>query len=203
MTDSMPERAILIAGGGIGGLAAALALAQCGRHVHVLERRDTFSQAGAGIQIGPNGVHALRKLGLADQLAAVAAQPDYIAIVNGATGEAIAQLQLGESIAQQHGAPYLVAHRADLHGILLAAAQNTSGIEISTNFEVSELTQNDDTVTVTASDGRVVASDLLIGADGQSSDVRTLLGISARITFAGKTAARTTVDVNHLPAPFT
>jgi salicylate hydroxylase len=203
MADSMPERAILVAGGGIGGLAAALALAQRGRRVHVLERHNKFSEAGAGIQIGPNGVHALRKLGLEDQLSALAARPEYIAIVNGATGEAIAQMPLGDSIARQYGTPYLVAHRADLHDILLTAAQETPDIEISTGFEIVELTQDDNTVTVTAGDGRLAEADLLIGADGQRSDVRALLGIASKLTFAGKTAARTTVDVERLPAPFT
>ena len=199
----MTEHAILVGGGGIGGLAAALALAQRGQRVRVLERRKDASEAGAGIQIGPNGVHALRNLGLDEQLAKVAAHPEYIAIVNGPTGEAIVQLPLGAEFDDSFGAPYLVAHRADLHAILLGAARRLPDIEVSEEFEVCDLTQDGDTVTVTAGDGRVATANLLIGADGQRSAIRQLLSIPERLSFAGKSAARTVVDAAELPHPFT
>ena len=117
-----PQRPVLIAGGGIAGLTLALALARRGIASHLLERRAS-RRGGAGIQIGPNGMHVLAGLGVAEQLAAVAARPRAIVVNDGARGRRLAELPLGDAIAARHGAPYLVAHRADLHAVLLAAAR--------------------------------------------------------------------------------
>src|SRR6476620_7240857 len=101
----MPEPApILIAGGGIGGLALALALAQTGRASIVLEQRDSFA-AGAGIQLGPNGVRVLQRLGLAEALRPAVGVPDALAVHDGRSGRALAVLPLGRWIAARHGAP--------------------------------------------------------------------------------------------------
>ena len=113
---------ILIAGGGIGGLALALALAQRGLASVVLERQGSFSPVGAGIQIGPNGVRALRELGVAEALESYAGKPEAIEVFAGASGRRLARLPLGDWIAGRHGAPYWAVHRGDLHRVLLEAA---------------------------------------------------------------------------------
>src|SRR4029078_11878372 len=102
---------ILIAGGGIGGLALALALAQNGRASIVLEQRDSFGAAGAGIQLGPNGVRVLQRLGLTRDLPPAVGAPAASAHHDGRSGRALAVLPLGRWIAARHGAPFWVVHR--------------------------------------------------------------------------------------------
>src|SRR5262249_20134113 len=97
---------VLIAGGGIGGLGLALALAKTGRSSVVLEQRNSFGGAGAGIQLGPNGVRVLQRLGLAEVLRPAVGVPDALAVHHGATGRTLAVLPLGRWIATRHGAPY-------------------------------------------------------------------------------------------------
>src|SRR5947207_8298726 len=134
----MPEPApILIAGGGIGGLALALALAQSGRASTVLEQRDSFGAAGAGIQLGPNGVRVLQRLGLADALRPMVGVPDALAVHDGRSGRTSAVLPLGRWIAARHGAPYWVVHRGDLHRVLAGAAAAEPRIALRTGFTVA------------------------------------------------------------------
>ncbi len=104
---------VLIAGGGIGGLATALALARAGIASHVLESRAEFAAEGAGIQIGPNGTRILQSLGLADALAPYVGVPDAIIVRDGKDGTELARLPFGRWIAERHGAPYWVVHRGD------------------------------------------------------------------------------------------
>src|SRR5262245_34515910 len=102
------DRPVLIAGGGIGGLALALALAQAGRSSVVLERRITPATEGAGSQIGPNGVHVLRRLGIADALLAFVGEPERLEVRDGPSARTLAELPLGHWMAGRHGAPYWV-----------------------------------------------------------------------------------------------
>src|SRR5262245_11979410 len=168
MADDAP---ILIAGGGIGGLALALALAQRGRASVVLERQQALSAAGAGIQLGPNAVRALRSLGLADALEPWAGAPEAVE-VRTAPGRRLALLPLGKVIAERHGAPYWAVHRGDLHRVLAEAAGAEPRIAIRNAFEVTRVTQSADAVAVEDGAGRSVAGPMLVGADGLWSAVR-------------------------------
>jgi salicylate hydroxylase len=194
---------ILIAGGGIGGLALAVALARRGLRSTVLERQETPATAGAGIQLGPNGVRALQGLGVADALEPHVGRPDAIAVHDGASGRRLARLPLGPWISARHGAPYWVAHRADLHGALLAAAAADPLIEIQTGFEVASVAHSPGEATATGMDGRCVTGPVLAGADGLWSAVRLRLAPGCVPQFAGATATRAVIPADaasRLPA---
>jgi salicylate hydroxylase len=192
MTSSLP---ILIAGGGIGGLALALALAKSGQKSAVLERQPEFATAGAGIQIGPNGVRALQELGVADAVKPFAGKPEAIVVHGGSNGRVLAQLPLGAWICERHGAPYWVAHRGDLHRLLAEAAALSSDIALHTSCEVTTITQCETGVLVTDANGRSLEGGALIGADGLWSLVRKSVAPAAEPAFAGATATRTVIPV--------
>src|SRR4051812_33687098 len=122
---------VLIAGAGIGGLAAGIALARRGIASHVLERRSAFHEEGAGIQIGPNGTRILKLLKVAEALRPHVGTPEAIRVRDGASGDELARLPLGRWIAARHGAPYWVAHRKDLHAALLQTARAEPLIALS------------------------------------------------------------------------
>ncbi|OZA95428.1 MAG: FAD-dependent oxidoreductase, partial [Polaromonas sp. 39-63-203] len=110
---------VVVAGGGIGGLAAALAASRAGCHVRLLERAAAFSEVGAGVQLGPNVTRVLDAWGLSDALRSVAAFPQRLQVRSAEGGEALGELPLGQVMAARYGAPYATVHRADLHGLLL------------------------------------------------------------------------------------
>ncbi|MDP3245710.1 MAG: FAD-dependent monooxygenase, partial [Polaromonas sp.] len=144
-------RQALIAGGGIGGLAAALAVSRAGWDVRLYERAPVFSEVGAGIQLGPNVVKVLHGWGLADALAGVAAFPERLEVRSALTGETLGVLRLGSVMAQRYGAPYATVHRADLHGLLLDAVQQ-AGVALKLNRTLNRFTQNLEAVTVQSGD---------------------------------------------------
>lgn len=193
------DKPVLIAGGGIGGLAAALALASRGIASHVLERRDAFSEEGAGIQIGPNGTRILKDIGAAQALRASAASPDALQVRDAVMGREIAHLPLGAWIAERHGAPYWTAHRQDLHGALLQTARAQSAITLETGAGVEDAAQTADGVTVTLSDGRTRDGLILVAADGLWSHTRSRSFDASAPHPAGKNAYRTVVPVSELP----
>lgn len=164
----------LIAGGGIGGLAAALAGARAGWQVRLYERAPAFSEVGAGIQMGPNVVKLLHGWGLAEALADVAAFPQQLEVRSAVTGETLGLLRLGAAMAQRYGAPYATVHRADLHRILLDALRQAD-VVLKLNQTLSRFTQNADAVTVQTADGPPIEGDVLVGADGVWSPVRQWL----------------------------
>jgi salicylate hydroxylase len=192
-----PKRGpILIAGGGIGGLALALALARCGLPSVVLERQARPTAAGAGIQLGPNGVRVLQGLGVADAVRPCVGEPQAIEVRAGGSGRRLARLPLGRWIAARHGAPYWVTHRGDLHGVLLAAAAGDPLIEMRAGFEVASLAQTTAQVTVTDVDGRRLGGPVLVGADGLWSAVRAALAPGSAPRPAGAAAARTVIPAD-------
>lgn len=193
---------VLIAGGGIGGLTLALALAHRGVSSHILERNPTFVEAGAGIQIGPNGIWVLRRLGLDDALAAHAAWPEAIEVRSASTGGTLARLPLGVWIAERHGAPYAVVHRAGLQAVLLEAARIESRIEITTGFRVQTIDDDGSRVIALSEHGDAIRGSVLVGADGLWSTVRRVLHPEPDLNFSGKTASRAVLPFDLIPAPF-
>lgn len=166
---------ILVVGGGVGGLACALALARLGRSVHVLEAAPEFGEIGAGIQLAPNATRSLRALGLMDALLPMAVLPRELVYMDALTNEPITSVDLGEPFLRRYGDPYVVIHRSDLHGIMLDACVAHELISLETNREVVTIDDLEDGVRVHSADGSTYETEALIGADGLHSVVRPLI----------------------------
>jgi salicylate hydroxylase len=186
---------VLIAGGGIAGLATALALAKHSIPSRILEQRAQPSEAGAGIQIGPNGVRVLTALGVAPHLAAYASRPAEIVVRQGGSARILARMPLGAWIEARHGAPYWVVHRRDLQEALLAGVRAEPLIEFTTGFTVTAAAVHGDQVEARDPTGTTVRGPALIGADGVRSHVRTIVAPEARLSFSGTAASRTLLPV--------
>lgn len=189
----MPHKPILIVGGGIGGLATALALAQRGRPSVVLERHATFSEAGAGIQIGPNGMRVLATLGVDRFLEPWAGKPEFIRLQDAVSGKRLIDLPIGETFAQRHGAPYRTAHRADLQAALLEAVRKAPLITVQTSFEVSALDDDGASVRARTAAGRSIEGIAAIAADGAWSKMRQKIIDDSPLPASSHTAARTLI----------
>ena len=190
---------MLVVGGGIGGLAAALACARVGVDVALLERASAFTEVGAGVQLGPNVVKLLDAWGLQDALAAVAAFPSRLQVRSALTGAELGVLRLGERSVQQYGARYATIHRADLQALLLEAAQRQDGVRLHLASEFDRFEQDGAGVTVHTSDGRALQADLLVGADGLWSRVRQQLLHDGAPLATGQLAYRAMVVQRTLP----
>lgn len=197
-----PLERVLIAGGGIGGLATALALAKRGIPSSVLERRLLFGEDGAGIQIGPNGTRILEALGAAASLKARVTAPDALRILDAVTARPLSTFPLGRWMAERHGAPYWVAHRRDLHNALFAAVEREPLIQIRMGFEVTAVRDGDDDagpVTVTSTNADEARGDALIAADGAWSALRVHAFDGPGPAYTGKCAVRAVLPIEEVP----
>lgn len=166
----MPERPILIVGGGIAGLAAALATSAAGRAAIILERAQKFSEIGAGLQLGPNAARALMTLGAWDAVLPHAFSPSAIVIRDGLSGAVLQRIALGAPFEARFGERYRVIHRADLLSGLLETADAQAGISLRTGIRVEKFASSRDSVTAGGEIGSA-----LIGADGIHSAIREVL----------------------------
>jgi len=194
---------VAIAGGGIGGIATALALAERGIASEVFERRAAFPEEGAGIQIGPNGTRILQRLGVAKHLQPYAATPDCLSVREGKTGRELTRLPLGAWIAERHGAPYWTTHRKDLHAALRQRAEATPLIELRTGVEVASFTSKSDGITATGTLGETMSASALVCADGLWSGLRNEIGPGVAPQPVGKVAFRCVIPAGELPPEFT
>lgn len=190
---------VVIAGGGIGGLAAGLACARQGLRVQLLERATQLSEVGAGIQIGPNVTRVLQAWGLGDALAQVAAFPQRLQARDAQTGQVLGSLRLGERAQALYGAPYATIHRADLQNLLLAAAQ-AADVDVRLGQTVMGWQEAVDGLEIAAAHSLSVQAETLIGADGVWSGVRQQLLGDAPARFTGHLAYRALVAQADLPA---
>jgi salicylate hydroxylase len=199
------SRTIVIAGAGIGGLTAALALTRAGFRAVVLEQAARLEETGAGIQLSPNATHVLFDLGLGERLRPLAVAPDAIRIVNGASGRDIVRVPLGATAAQRYGAPYWVIHRADLQAVLAITIAENPDVTLRLGTRVEDFAIHQHGVTVQARDARGQRDEqgiALIGADGLWSALRTRLGERAAPRFARRTAWRAVVPAARLTDEF-
>jgi len=193
----------VIAGGGVGGLAAALALAQVGQRSLLLERAPAFREVGAGLQLSPNASRILRRLGALDALKTAAVAPDHVQLRRGGDGAELARIPLADA-EKRWGAPYLAVHRADLLSALVERARTEPLIEINTDSTLTGFIQDEQGVAVTYRfDGefRRASGAALIAADGVRSMVRSRLigGEGDQPAYTGHTAWRALIPAASLP----
>ena len=199
-------RTIVVAGAGIGGLTAALALAAKGFRVVVMEKAERLEEAGAGLQVSPNASRILVDLGLKPRLEGRAVTPDSINIMSARAGGEIARLPLGAAASFRAGAPYWVIHRADLQGALQAAVNDHPDIDLRLGCQFEDVTKHAKGLTVVQRRGNVRQGELavaLIGADGIWSSVRNHLFPEVQPQFSGLIAWRGTLDATALPREYT
>jgi salicylate hydroxylase len=191
---------ILISGGGIGGLTAALCFLHHGAEVTVLEQAQELGDIGAGIQIPPNAMKVFAALGLDAALAETAFEPEAIEARMGRTGLDLFQIPLAEHAIKRWGAPYLHIHRADYISVLAKALRDESPDGLHLGAEIIGYTQTEDAVEVQLADGRRITGDALIGADGIHSPVREQMLGAEKPIFTGNVAWRAVVPMAALGA---
>jgi salicylate hydroxylase len=195
----LPPSAI-IAGAGIGGLAAAIALSQAGFKVTIYERAEKLEEFGAGLQVTPNATRILARLGVLGRVRQFSSKPQAVLALRGSDNARLMRLPLDDA-ERRWGAEYLVIHRADLQTALLEAASDQPGVELSLGATVGNFANHGDRISVSLQRERTTMrdeADLLIGADGLRSKVRNGLGFGApdQVDFTGRVAYRAIVNTN-------
>jgi 3-hydroxybenzoate 6-monooxygenase len=196
----MSREPILIVGGGLGGLTAALALARRGRATRVLEGATEFGAIGYGIQFGPNVFHVFDRLGLTEQVMAVADSPPAVLMLDALTGQELVRIPTGASFRARFKHPYIIVHRIDLHNVLLDACRRNDAIELVAEAMVTSFEERGESVAVTTADGRSFSSAALVAADGVRSLFRARLIGDGEPQPIGYVALRTIVPMQELKA---
>lgn len=196
MAESKP---VLIAGGGIGGLAVALGLAQKGIRSILLEKASALGEIGAGIQLGPNAFHAFDYLGVGEAARNMAVYIDQLRLMDALTADEITHIDLGDAFRARFGNPYAVVHRGDLHGVFLRACQNHELIELRVSSEVTGYEQDGSSVTAKLANGERIIGRLLIGADGLWSNIRKQVTADGPPRVSGHTTYRSVIPTEQMP----
>ena len=191
---------ILIVGGGLGGLTTALALARRGRTSRVLEGAGEFGAIGYGIQFGPNVFHVFDRLGLMDQVLAVADSPAAVLMLDALDGKELIRIPTGASFRARFKYPYIIVHRIDLHNVLLDACRRSDAIELIADAMVTGFADRGDRVEVATADGRAFSGPALVAADGVRSLFRAALIGDGEPRPVGYVALRTIVPIAEIPA---
>ena len=191
---------LIVAGGGIGGLAAAFVLARGGHSVTVLEQSAAFGEIGAGIQLGPNIFKMFEYLGLTQAIHQVAFFPAGLAMNDVRTGERVVRVPLGETARAAYGFPYGVIYRADLHQVFLDACKALPNVSLRTSSKVESYRQDANGVRVKIPGGEELPADALIGADGLWSRVRELVVGDGKPRVSGHIAYRAVLKRDEVPA---
>lgn len=194
----------MIAGAGVAGLSAALELAARGWNVRLIEKAETLSEVGAGLQLAPNAMRHLQRLGVADRLSTQAVTPESLYLMDGRKARPLMEMKLGDKARQRWQYPYAVCHRADLQSALLDACREQPNIEISLGVEITNHRVENGAVAATirhANSEESVGAAYLIACDGVWSAERSKAGFS-KARFSGHIAWRTTLTASALPASF-
>jgi len=196
MTNVKP---IIIAGGGIGGLAAARMLAIKGRSSIILEQAPEFAEIGAGIQLGPNTHRMFDRLQVTKAMHEIAYFPENIIMLDSLTGEQVLSMPLGQKLESHFGKPYAVIHRADLHTVLYDACKTMGEIDLRAGVEVAGYTDTGDGVRVEIAGGQTIEGSALIGADGLWSKIRAKIIGDGDPIVSGHIAYRAVLPISEVP----
>jgi 2-polyprenyl-6-methoxyphenol hydroxylase-like FAD-dependent oxidoreductase len=190
---------VVIAGGGLGGLACALALARKGFRSIVLEQAQQFGEIGAGIQLAPNAWHAIDALGVGALVKKEAVFIERLLLMDGASGETVIDVPLDKRFAKRFGNPYAVTHRADIHGSLLDGCKAQSLVELRASTRVVDFEIEDGQVIVRTANGEPVVASALVGADGVRSAVRERIVGDGEPPVSGHMCYRAVLKVEEMP----
>ncbi|WP_227937443.1 FAD-dependent monooxygenase [Alkalihalobacillus deserti] len=191
------EDKMIIVGGGIGGLAAALAAAEAGQKTTVLEQAPEFGEIGAGIQMGPNAMAVLDRFGVGKEIEKIAVFPKRLVLKDTFTGEELSALDLGEEFKEKYGFPYIVLHRSDLHFALLDACEKSPLVNLITDQHIEKIEETTDGVVAIKASGEKVVGKALIGADGLWSKTRAYFSDDKAIC-AEYVAYRGTIPISEI-----
>ena len=196
------DRDVLIVGGGIGGLAAALALARAGIAAQVIEQAAEFKEIGAGIQLGPNVFWMFEALGLTAPISALAVFPNNLIMMDSITGEEVTRMPLGDAFRRKFKHPYALIHRADLHKVLLEACRKSDRIRLDAGEKVTSVEETADGVTVRIESSKAYRGAALIGADGLWSSIRQIVVGDGKPKPAGHITYRAVLPTAEMPEKF-
>ena len=196
------DGAALVVGGGIGGLCTAIALAQKGWTVRVLEQAPQFGAIGYGIQLGPNVFPAFDRLGVSEAVVAKATLPQNVWMFDAFDGEPVTRVRTDDEFRRRYGAPYVAIHRVDLHNILVDACRRYPEITLDENAAVTSFEDRGDRVAVATQDGRTMEGAFVVGADGLRSRVRAQMIGESDPSLIGYVAHRTIVPIEKAPKGF-
>ena len=195
---SSTGKKFIVVGGGIGGLAAAVALSQQGVHVTVLEQASELGEIGAGVQLGPNAFAALDALGVGENARKRAVFTERLIMMDAVDGSEVGSFPVGQAFRDRFKNPYAVIHRADIHTSILEGTQGSNLIDVETSTKVVSVTQDPEGVTAIDQNGRVFKADALIAADGVRSVIREkMFNDPPRIS--GHVVYRAVVPVAEMP----
>ena len=197
MTNTAKQKVIIV-GGGIGGLAAALSLSRQGVEILLLEQADQIGEIGAGIQLGPNAFAALDALGVGEASRNRAVFTDHVTMMDAVDAAQVVRIETDEKFRERFGNPYAVIHRADIHLSILEAVQDNPLIQFKTSTHVEDVKVSSTGVEVIDSKGEVYKADAVIGCDGVKSVIRAkTIGMKHRVT--GHVVYRAVVDSENMP----
>ena len=197
--EATHKPSVLIVGGGIGGMAAALSLSRLGLAVTVLEQASTLGEIGAGIQLAPNAFAALDALGVGERTRAKAVFTERLVMMDAVDASEVGTFVVDAAFRQRFSNPYAVIHRADIHGAILDAVRTSPLITFVTSSQVMDVAEDDAGVTVTDAAGRSFRAEVLIGCDGVKSVIRERI-VGDKVRVSGHVVYRAVVPAADMPA---
>jgi 2-polyprenyl-6-methoxyphenol hydroxylase-like FAD-dependent oxidoreductase len=199
---SWKDQQVLIVGGGIGGLTAALALAQQGIPSQIVDQAAEFKEIGAGIQLGPNVFWMFEKLGLIEPISALAVFPNNLVMLDSITGEEVTRISLGEAFRNKFHYPYALIHRADLHNVLLDACRKSNLIKLDASQKIVAIDEAKGGVAAKTANGKDYRGAALIGADGLWSTIREIVVGDGKPKPAGHITYRAVLPTSEVPEQY-
>ena len=196
------DEQVLIVGGGIGGLTAALALARQGIRSQVIEQAAAFKEIGAGIQLGPNVFRMFERLGLIEPISALAVFPENLVMLDSISGEEVTRIPLGDAFRRKFHYPYALIHRADLHNVLLEHCRKSNLIRLDAAQKIVDLAETSGVITAKTANGKDYRGAALIGADGLWSTIREFVVGDGKPKPAGHIAYRAVLPTMEIPEQY-